>query len=110
MRDFKAEKEKLDNDLNGEILDVYKTLKKRGLEKPLTFKNMHIPNQFEIKLKHTQVVEGWYTVVNGIVTDNASMLSLKGYQVGRRRYRIKPIKYIDFEEKTVLLNYLRELI
>jgi len=113
MRDFAQEHKKLMRDLHNEIVESYVELKLMGLERPLSFHGEPLNNQFEIPIKmETKLVDGWATKISSVVVTGKRVptnMSLKGFQIGRKKYRIKPIKDLPVNLQQEILVKLKEI-
>jgi len=105
MRDFIAEYEQLNMDINEEIVNIYDELKTLGAEQPLAFCGEVKNDFYEIKINLEIRIDGWFTKVSSICR-NRSKFFAKGFQVGRGRYRMKPIVDLPINQKQKILEHL----
>ena len=112
MRNYALELQKLSEELNNEIIDAYDTVVKKHGERPVQIgRNPPQLNTFEIPLRLETRIEKFFTKVNGIGYDRSNGINqrkffIKGFQVARGRYRMKPLHYMSIEERQVVLEHL----
>jgi hypothetical protein len=114
MRNYIAEHNALQNDITNDMLDRFKKVyNKIGVDhfkfgndaltkQPLIYDRVEaIPVSFGMRLK------GWYTKVNHIFIDKncgSPPLIVKGFQVGRGKYRLLSFKDLTIHEKQQVLE------
>jgi len=112
MKNYALEVEKLSDELTEQIIKLYdKVVVKRGQRQVQMGTYPPQPHTYEIPLKFNTKLEGYFTKVNGLGYDSHFNTSsraffLKGFQVGRLKYRMKPIKNLSVEERQIVLDEL----
>lgn len=112
MRNYALEFEMLSNELTESIIKLYdKAVAKSGQRQVQMGKHLPMPHCYEIPLKLNTKVDGYFTKVNGLGYDKihngtSREFFLKGFQVGRRKYRMKPITNLDVWQRQEILDEL----
>lgn len=112
MKNYVFEVEKLSEELNQKIIEAYDAVVTKHGELQVQM-GAHPPQTgcFEIKLNIKMRIEQFFTKVNGVGYDinhigNKREFFVKGFQVARLRYRMKPIKNMSIDERQEVLNHI----
>ena len=112
MKNYALEVEKISDELTEAIIKLYDKVVVKGGERQVQIgKHLPMMHCYEIPLKFQTKVDGYYTKVNGLGYDKtfngtSREFFLKGFQVARLKYRMKPIKNLDVWERQTILDEL----
>lgn len=122
MKKFHEIYSELQQDMDKESVVLYKMLAKkfgseklymgvnRSTKKPVIFDNREV-----VKVNLETVIENWFTKINHIGIEKRTgfgreRVLIKGWVVGRRRYRLKFFEDLTPIEKINVLQYMNNLI
>jgi len=112
MRNYTLEVQNISNELNLELIQIYDVVVNKFGERPVQIgKNPPQRNCFEIKVNLKTRIENYFTKINGIGYDKTHRgreFFVKGFQVARLRYRMKPIKDLTIKERQEILEHIKE--
>jgi len=119
VRDYLKEYNKLDIDVENEMIRIFQTLSKKIGSQPLIMGKdmdgkspMVHPKYDSIAVRFEMKLDGYFTKVNHIIWDRHVMFNkivIKGFQLMRGRYRFKPFSDLQIEDKILVINKLKEI-